>query len=171
MATPRAGHQFVVHYQRGQQDGGQRSDQLLGGDGNLLAKLGNLMLDFGYLRYDGQRVGGLDSVTVTGSFNIQREERINQGGQGNPRALINAQYERTRAVGLSLFGAKTLPGRHTVLGGADAYRDVMRARAFDAHPVTGIATAARPRVPNGAYFNNYGFLCRTCGRPCRIGCA
>jgi hemoglobin/transferrin/lactoferrin receptor protein len=158
VATPRAGHQFVVHYQRGQQDGGQRSDQLLGGDGNLLAKLGNLMLDFGYLRYDGQRVGGLDSVTVTGSFNIQREERINQGGQGNPQALINAQYERTRAVGLSLFGAKTLPGRHTVLGGADVYRDVMRARAFDAHPVTGIATAARPRVPNGAYFNNYGFF-------------
>ncbi len=158
VATPAAGHQIVAHYRRGQQDGGKRSDQLLGGDGNLVAQLGNLMLDFGYLRYDGQRIGWLDSLTVTGSVNFQREERSNQGGQGNPTALISSQFERTRAVGASLFGSKALPGRHTLLGGADAYRDVMRARAFDVNPTTGGAAAARPRVPNGARFNNYGFF-------------
>ncbi|MDW8217755.1 MAG: TonB-dependent receptor [Acidobacteriota bacterium] len=158
VVTPALGQQLVFHYQRGQQDGGKRSDQLLGGDGNLVAKLGNLMLDFGYLRYDAQRLGWFDSLTVTGSFNVQREERINQGGQGNPATLINAQYERTRAVGASLFGSKALPGGHTLLSGADFYRDVMRARAFDANPTTGAAAAARPRVPNGAYFNNYGFF-------------
>ncbi|OYT71433.1 MAG: hypothetical protein CFK52_08030 [Chloracidobacterium sp. CP2_5A] len=157
VATLAAGRQLVFHYQRGQQDGGKRSDQLLGGDGNLVAKLGNLMLDFGYLRYDGQRVGWLDSLTVTGSFNVQREERVNQGGQGNPTALIGAQYERARSVGVSLWGSKSLPGGHTLLGGADFYRDALRARAFDANPTTG-AAAARPRVPNGAYFNNYGFF-------------
>ncbi|MFQ3580291.1 MAG: TonB-dependent receptor [Chloracidobacterium sp.] len=157
VATPASGHQFVFHYQRGQQDGGKRSDQLLGGDGNLIARLGNLMLDFGYVRYDGQRIGWFDSVTVTGSFNIQREERINQGGQGNPQALIGSQYERTRTGGVSLFGSKVV-GRHTLLGGADVYRDVMRGRAFDVNPTTGVAVAARPRVPTGAYFNNYGFF-------------
>ncbi|MCX6630975.1 MAG: TonB-dependent receptor, partial [Candidatus Solibacter sp.] len=52
--------QFIAHYQRSQQDGGKRADQLLGGDGNLQAELRNLMLDFAYLRYDGRRLGWLD---------------------------------------------------------------------------------------------------------------
>ena len=76
--------QLVFHYERSQQDGGKRWDQLLGGDGNLIADLRNLMLDFGYARYTRFQAGPFDQVNATLSFNSQREERVNQGGNGNP---------------------------------------------------------------------------------------
>src|SRR4029079_7346607 len=49
--APAVENQLIFHYQRGQQDGGKRYDQLIGGDGNLVADLRNLMLDFFYARY------------------------------------------------------------------------------------------------------------------------
>ena len=49
--------QLTASYTRSQQDDGKRYDQLLGGDGNLIADLRNLMLDFGYLRYDRRQLG------------------------------------------------------------------------------------------------------------------
>jgi outer membrane receptor protein involved in Fe transport len=42
---------LIFFYQRSKQDNGKRFDQMLGGDGNLIADLRNLMLDFGYVRY------------------------------------------------------------------------------------------------------------------------
>ena len=48
--APADDQQISFRYQRSQQDGGKRYDQLLGGDGNLIADLRNLMMDFGYLR-------------------------------------------------------------------------------------------------------------------------
>src|SRR5215203_5721009 len=66
--------QLIFFYQRGQQDDGKRFDQLLGGDGNLIADLRNLMLDFGYFRFVKQDLGFFDSVSFTVSYNSQREE-------------------------------------------------------------------------------------------------
>jgi hemoglobin/transferrin/lactoferrin receptor protein len=82
--APTNDQQLIFFYQRGMQDEGKRFDQLLGGDGNLLANLRNLALDFGYLRYVKQNLGFFDSGSITLSYNAQREERVNQGGQGNP---------------------------------------------------------------------------------------
>jgi hypothetical protein len=63
--SPADDQQIAFFYQRGQQDEGKRFDQLLGGDGNLLADLRNLMLDFGYLRYVKQNFGFFDSASFT----------------------------------------------------------------------------------------------------------
>ena len=82
--APADDQQLTFYYQRGQQDDGKRFDQLVGGDGNLIADLRNLMLDFGYLRYVKQNLGFFDTGSFTVSYNSQREERVNQGGQGNP---------------------------------------------------------------------------------------
>lgn len=154
--APAANQQVVFFYQRNQQDEGKRFDQLLGGDGNLLADLKNLMLDFGYLRYAKQNLGFFDSGSFTVSYNSQREERINQGGQGNPFGDITNQYERTTATGFSFFLDKQLPYRNSFLFGGDFYHEKINSPAFTTNPVTGAVRLSRPRVPDEARFDSGG---------------
>jgi outer membrane receptor protein involved in Fe transport len=155
--APTIDNQFIVHYLRSQQDGGKRYDQLLGGDGNLIADLRNLMLDFLYGRYIKQGAGLFDTASVTVSYNSQREERVNQGGRGNPLAAITTQRERLNAFGLSFYLDKRLARSNTLLIGADFYRERMHAPAFTFRPATGLFTPSRPRVPDGAQYLAYGF--------------
>jgi hemoglobin/transferrin/lactoferrin receptor protein len=93
--------QFLLSYARNQQDGGRRYDQLLGGDGNLIADLRNLMTDLFYARLVKQNLGYFDNAAFTFSYNGQREERINQGGQGDPNGTITSQRERTNVLGFN----------------------------------------------------------------------
>jgi outer membrane receptor protein involved in Fe transport len=150
--------QLILSYARNQQDGGRRYDQLLGGDGNLIADLRNLMTDLFYARLFKQRLGPFDNASFTFSFNGQREERINQGGQGNPVGAITSQRERTNVLGFNFFVDKRLGERNTVLFGSDVYRDHISAPAYTLDPVTRIATPSRPRIPNGAQYLSYGFF-------------
>lgn len=154
--VPATDQQVILHYQRSQQDGGKRFDQLLGGDGNLIADLRNLMLDFFYGRYIKQGVGFFDTGSFTFSVNSQREERRNQGGQGNPFGDITHQYERTTAVGFSFYLDKQLTQTNTFLIGGDVYQEGVKAPAHTLNPVTGVDTFSRPRVPNQARYLTYG---------------
>jgi outer membrane receptor protein involved in Fe transport len=149
--APTDDRQISFRYQRSQQDGGKRYDQLLGGDGNLIADLRNLMLDFGYLRYYKQGVGFFDNFSATVSYNSQREERVNQGGQGNPLAAITNDKERTTTLGASFFLDKQFARNNFLIGG-DVYRDKVKAPSFTTDPATRIVTLTRPRVPNGATY-------------------
>jgi outer membrane receptor protein involved in Fe transport len=154
--TPTDGQQVSFRYQRSQQDHGERYDQLLGGDGNLIADLRNLMLDFGYVRYYKQRLGIFDTASATLSYNSQREERINQGGQGNPLAAITNDKERTTTWGFSFFLDKQFAGNSFLVGG-DVYRDRVAASSFNTDPSAGNrVTPVRPRVPNGSTYNLAG---------------
>ncbi|MEO7659426.1 MAG: TonB-dependent receptor, partial [Pyrinomonadaceae bacterium] len=148
----------IFFYQRGQQDKGQRFDQMLGGDGNLIADLRNLMLDFGYLRYVKQGVGPFDSGSFTVSYNSQREERVNQGGQGNPFGDITHQYERTTVFGASFFLDKQLGRNNTFLIGGDHYRERLNSPAYIYNPITDLVRLSRPRVPDEARFNTAGIF-------------
>jgi outer membrane receptor protein involved in Fe transport len=156
--APADDQQFIFRYQRGQQDGGKRYDQTLGGDGNLIADLRNLMLDFGYVRYLKQGFGFFDNLSATVSFNSQREERVNQGGQGNPLAAVTHDKERTTTAGFSFFVDKQLGKRNSFVFGGDLYRDRVDAPSFAfqpaslANPDAGTVTLSRPRVPNGARY-------------------
>lgn len=154
--VPREDQQLIFHYQRSQQDGGKRYDQLLGGDGNLVADLRNLMLDFFYARYLKQKVGFFDNGSFTFSFNSQREERVNQGGQGNPFGGITHQYERTSVFGFSFFLDKRLNESNTFLIGGDAYRERVNAPAYTFTPTNGLSTPSRPRVPDEARYLSLG---------------
>jgi outer membrane receptor protein involved in Fe transport len=149
--------QFSLHYQRSQQDGGKRSDQLLGGDGNLIADLRNLMLDFFYARYLRQKFWVFDSATLTFSYNSEREERVNQGGQGNPLASMTHEKERTSSFGFSFSLDKQMGSLNHLLVGGDIYRDRVDSPAFSVDPANGSVTITRPRVPNGAEYLLYGF--------------
>jgi len=150
--------QFLLSYDRNQQDGGRRYDQLLGGDGNLIADLRNLMSEVFYARLLKQQFGFFDNASFTFSYNGQREERINQGGNGNPFGAITNQRERTNVFGVNFYLDKQLGERNTVLLGADVYRDKIAAPAFTTDPVTRLVTNSRPRIPNGARYLAYGFF-------------
>lgn len=148
---------LVAHYERAQVDGAKRYDQLLGGDGNLIADLRNLMLDFGYVRLQSYRLGPFQQGWIGASYNAQREERVNQGGQGNPNGTITHQYERTRAFGLQGQLEKRTE-RHTFLFGGDAYFERIAAPAYTFNPASRVTAAARPRVPDGAEYRQTGFF-------------
>ncbi|MGB2751033.1 MAG: TonB-dependent receptor [Pyrinomonadaceae bacterium] len=154
--SPTDDQQLTFFYQRSQQDDGKRFDQLLGGDGNLIADLRNLMLDFGYLRYVKRNVGPFDSLSLTGSYNSQREERVNQGGQGNPAGDITHQYERTSTWGFSGFLDKRIGRNNTLLFGGDFYHEKVNAPAYIQNPVSNLVTISRPRVPDDATFASGG---------------
>ncbi len=154
--APREDQQLIFHYQRSQQDGGKRYDQLVGGDGNLVADLRNLMLDFFYARYLKQKVGPFDNGSFTFSFNSQREERVNQGGQGNPLGGITHQYERTNVYGFSFFLDKQLSQSNTFLVGGDAYHEKVNAPAYTFTPANGLSLPSRPRVPDEARYLSLG---------------
>ncbi len=153
--APSADFQLIGSYTRSQQDHGKRYDQLLGGDGNLVAELGNLKLDFGYLKLDKRNLGFFDQATLTYSINIQREERINQGGNGNPNAAINHEPERMRAHGLQAALIKRA-GRHTLALGGDATFEKIQAPSFSESATTGATTVRRGRVPDGATYEQGG---------------
>lgn len=159
-----ANTRLLASYTRGQQDGGQRYDQLIGGDGNLVADLRNFMLDFGYVRLERQRIGPLDSAFVSASYNAQREERVNQGGNGNPRATINHEYEKTRVLGLQAGIAKGW-ARHSLSVGADFYAERINAPSFGFNPVTGLSAVRRGRVPDEARYDSGGVYAQDTWRP------
>jgi hemoglobin/transferrin/lactoferrin receptor protein len=155
--SPTNDSQLVFNYTRNQQDNGKRYDQLLGGDGNLIADLRNLMLDFAYLRFVKQNFGWFDSASFTGSFNSQREERVNQGGQGDPFGTITHQYERTNAFGFSAFLDKNFASNSFLIGG-DIYSERINAPAFTFNPRTNTSVFSRPRVPDESRYTIGGIF-------------
>jgi outer membrane receptor protein involved in Fe transport len=154
--SPATNSNFTFNYLRGQQDGGRRHDQLLGGEGNLIADLRNLMNDFFYARFDQVRALGLDLFSFTYSYNAQREERVNQGGQGNPAAAITFEPERLAAHGLQVHATKEWSSRVQTTAGADFYRERIRAISYQKNPLTGVDTLRRGRVPHRALYKSGG---------------
>lgn len=149
------GQSLIFRYQRSQQDGGKRFDQTLGGDGNLIADLKNLMLDFGYARYFKAGAGIFDNLSANVSYNSEREERQNQGGQGNPAGAITNDRERTTAWGFAGYVDKQF-ARNSLLIGADYYHDKVTAPSFSIDPLSRAVTITRPRVPNGSTYDLAG---------------
>ncbi|MEW6125879.1 MAG: TonB-dependent receptor [Acidobacteriota bacterium] len=154
--SPTTKDQFITSYIRSQIDGGKRWDQLLGGDGNLIADLRNFMLDLFYVRYNRMNFGWFDSFSAGYSFNSQREERVNQGGNGNRNASINHEYERTNVHGLQAFANKQIGSRNNFLLGGEFYSEGINAPSFGVNPVTQVSTLRRGRVPDDAEFKSGG---------------
>jgi outer membrane receptor protein involved in Fe transport len=155
---PGANHHVLASYRRGLQAGGKRYDQLLGGDGNLIADLRDLTLDLFFVRYERFGAGWFDDVSVTGSVNSQYEERVNQGGNGNPRAAINHEPERTTVFGAQTIARKQFSPRVGFAAGGDFYPESMTAPSFGLNPVNGATTVRRGRVPDGARYRSGGMF-------------
>ncbi len=148
--------QLSLHYNRAQIDGGKRFDQTLGGDGNLIADLRNFKLDFFYGRYERFEAGPFDTLAVSYSYNVQREERVNQGGNGNPTGTITHQYERTSATGFQVQANRQWGVHNNLTVGGEFYHDLVRAQSFALNPVNNAISLARPRVPDRATYDSLG---------------
>jgi len=149
---------FVANYMSTRQDGANRWDQILGGDGNLIAELNDLQLDLAYGRIEALSAGWFDHASFTYSFNTQREERVNQGGNGSATALIAHEPERTTVNGLQFSASKEFNPRTSLLLGGDTYFEKLTSDAFDVNPVTGVITDRRPRVPDQATYKQGGLF-------------
>jgi len=147
---------IVGSYARSHQDDGDRYDQLLGGDGNLISELNDMSLDFGSLRFERLGARAFDFASLSYSLNSQREERVNQGGNGNPTAAIGHEPERTTVHGFQGKLAKQITPRFSITAGGDAYFEKLTSVAFNVNPTTGAESARRPRVPDQATFNQGG---------------
>ena len=152
---------IVASYQRTFQDGGDRYDQLLGGDGNLIAELNGLSLDLFSARLERLALGPFDHARLTYSVNSQREERVNQGGNGNPAAVIGYEPERTTVHGVHGAVTSQLSPRQTLTLGADVDFEKLTSEAFNVTPGTNAVSPRRPRVPDGATYRQGGAYAQT----------
>ena len=115
------------------------------------------MSDFFYLRFDRLKWGAFDSFTLGYSFNSQREERVNQGGNGNPLAAINHEYERTNAHGVNVYAGKQFSRNNFSFGG-DIYREGVDAPSHFFDPATQTTALRRGRVPDNVRYINGGLF-------------
>ncbi|MEO5897919.1 MAG: TonB-dependent receptor [Vicinamibacterales bacterium] len=150
--VPSANTQFVASYMKSAQDGGERYDQLLGGDGNLISELNDLSLDLFSARFERASVGLFDHLSLTYSLNSQREERVNQGGNGSRTATIGHEPERTTVHGTQLALTRQFSSRHALTIGGDAYFERLTSDAFNVNPMTNAVSVRRPRIPSNARF-------------------
>jgi len=146
----------TFNYVRTRQDTANRWDQTLGGDGNLIAELNDLQLDLAYLRVEKLQAGWFDNASFTYSFNTQREERVNQGGNGNPTASIAHEPERTNVHGVQMNLTKQVSPKQSWLFGGDAYFESSHSQSFDVNATTLVQTVRRPRVPDLATYVQSG---------------
>jgi len=153
---PGANDHLVISYRQGRQNDGKRYDQLLGGDGNLVADLRDLALDLVFGRYERLQAGWLDHVSVTAAVNSQHEERVNQGGNGNPRSAINSEPERTTVASIQAIARKQLSAVTALAFGGDFHPERVTAPSTSLNPVTGAVAVRRGRVPDGATFRSAG---------------
>ena len=154
--APTTGTRLTAGYTRSDQDGADRYDQLLGGDGNLIAALNGLSLDLFTARLEHLGGGPFDHVSLTYGLNSQREERVNQGGQGSATATIGHEPERTTAQSVALTARRDLSDRASLSVGGDVQFETLTSDAFNVNAVTGATSARRPRVPSGATFRQAG---------------
>jgi len=154
--TPSSSDRILISYSQVRQEGGKRTDQLLGGDGNLIADLKDLRGDLFYIKYNRANLGPFDTVTAVYSYNAQREERVNQGGNGNPAATITHEPERTVAHGFQLRATKFWGKTQEMLFGFDYYPESVEAPSTGVNPLTGVSSIRRGRVPDGATYKSLG---------------
>lgn len=159
--VPSPNTQFVASYMRSGQDGGDRYDQLLGGDGNLIAELNDLSLDLFSARLERAAIGPFDHMSLSYSLNSQREERVNQGGNGSNTATIGHEPERTTVHGFQTTFTKQFSPRHTFSVGGDLYLEGLTSDSFNVNPVTLAQSVRRPRVPDHASFTQGGIYAQS----------
>jgi len=152
--APSASNHLSLVYRRNQADGSKRYDQLLGGDGNNIADLRNMMLDVATVRYQASRLGLFDTFSLTGSFNTQREERVNQRGNGDPLGDIGSELERMYVYGIAAHAQKSLSSRFDLSLGAELYDERMDSRGTRFLVTTGETVPERQRIPDEASYRS-----------------
>ena len=156
--TPAAGHNLSFSYLHSQQRDGRRYDRLNGGNGDLVNAFDPQTLNLFYLRYEKQRVGWLDTVSGTFSFNGQRDDRREQGGSGNPLAPIRSESNFVAAFGYQAQATAHIGTRQSLVFGGDVFDEYIDSNAERFDPVSGRSRLVRGRYPDDSRYTTFGLF-------------
>ncbi|MBC7925871.1 MAG: TonB-dependent receptor, partial [Bryobacteraceae bacterium] len=145
---------LTLNYQRGVQDGVRGYKDLLGGLGRLISTFEPQALNLFYARYEKLRLGWLDSLSGTFSFNRQTDG-------GRRQNLLATDPVTTDLAEVNVFGytgqATTHVGSRLVASfGGDIYDEHIQSSREVRNPANGATTAPRPLYPNGSGYQNLG---------------
>jgi len=147
---------LTAWYQHSAQDGVRGYKDLLGGLGRMQSSFDPQRLNFGYVRYEKQRVAFLDTLSGTASINSQIDGSVRQGLSST--GTITTDRNRIDVWGFSGQGTTHIGRDHVVVFGAESYGEHAASTRFDRNPVTNGITLSRPLYPDGAaYRTNAGF--------------
>ncbi len=160
VVVPSSSDVLTMSYLHGEQQGANRYDQLDGGVGNLIGRFDPQVLDFGLARYERMAVGPLDTVSVTASYNAQRDDRSSQGVNNSKQGLhskVTDERNRTEAVGVQVLASADARWRQRLTFGGEAYDERVDSTRVErsysaASDDFSVATDVRARFPNGARY-------------------
>jgi hypothetical protein len=124
----------AASYVRTDQDGADRYDQLLGGDGDLISELNDLSLDLFSVRLERLALGSFQYGSIGYALNSQREERVNQGGQGSSTATIAHEPERTTVHAVSGSVSRQVSTRTSFTIGGDVNLEGLSSQSVNINP-------------------------------------
>lgn len=111
---------------------------------------------FGYLEYESQGLGALDSFKATVSWNDQLEGRERRRSSWT---YTRFEEDEVRTVGLAAqLGMKPL-GRHRLTLGVETYADSISSARWDVQDGGG-TTVRYPRFPDGSSYSSLGVYMR-----------
>jgi outer membrane receptor protein involved in Fe transport len=156
--NPGGGHNLSASYMHSEQRGGRRYDKLNGGNGDLIHAFDPQILDLFYTRYEKQGLGKLDTLSGTFSLNRQRDDRLTQGGAGDPLASISDESNIVDAFGYQLQATTHIGTRHSVVFGGEIYDEYIDSFREKLDPVTGSSELVRSRFPDESRYTTYGLF-------------
>ncbi len=147
---PAESHSLTLQYLYGGIRGERSYRDLLGGPARLQSLYYPQDLNFGYARYEKERLGFLDSLTGTFSINSQRDGSIKQ----NQRVTdtITTDNSRIDAYGYSLQGAFHAGHRNVLVFGGEAYDERISSTRFALDPVKASTVQQRAQYPDGTRY-------------------
>lgn len=170
-ARPTDADTLTFSYLRGTQLGVRRYDQLDGGLGNLLNDFDPQTLDFVTARYDRAVLGPLDTVSLTFSYNGQRDDRRSQSINNSTglRSRITEEFNRTDAFGYQAQATKQLGARHSLAFGGEFYDERVNSERTDLRFSSATLdftdrADVRARFPDGARYRTFGLFAQDAAR-------
>lgn len=160
VVLPSTADVLTVTYLRGAQQHASRYDQLDGGAGNLISRFDPQVLDFALARYERMRVGPIGTLSVTASYNGQRDDRTSQGinnAKLGLRSKITEEANRTDAYGVQMVANSEIGSRQRLAFGAEMYNEHVTSRRTEFSYVASSALFSnaadvRARFPDGARY-------------------
>jgi outer membrane receptor protein involved in Fe transport len=146
-------------FQRTELDYVRSYRDLNGGLGRLQSLFRPQHGQLGYIRYEQQRAGWLDTLAGRFSFNSQHDGQIRQGL--NFGDTITREGSRANAYGYAVQATSHITNRHAQLFGMEFYDERVRSAGFQRNPQTGAERVVRAPLPNGTRYGSLGVFGQT----------
>jgi hemoglobin/transferrin/lactoferrin receptor protein len=150
LVHPGQSHSLTFNYLYGGIRNERSYRDLMGGPGKLQSLYYPQDLNFGYVRYEKQRLGFLDSLNATFSINSQRDGSKKQNQKITD--TITTDNSRVDAYGYSVQGTTHIKARNILVFGGEAYDERLVSTRFVFDPVKATTVQQRAQYPNGTRY-------------------